>query len=502
MLLSFAAGIQAESTLTTTHLPDSSLTFSVDGSSLTVSGAILCDRLEKIMVSAGEEERFLTAGSGKQICETFTLSGTDPVSVRVYTKKAGEELYWSYIWQTVSVTYTDAGYRLVTAPVYANNTAVLESWINPADHLSTETDPAVAAKAAEILGGETDPYRKLLALYRWTAENLYYDNDYTAGRTQTTPLAPADVLAAGHTVCEGYVNLLRAFCQSQGIPCMAVSGYGAGTGTDGFISAEDSVLLTESNHTHAAAWVNGRWIHMDPTWDSPNRYENGVKNRGISSGYMYFDTTLDYLSMNHKILTVPAAAAENTPSTWAVPEVRAALEADIVPYPLQKKYTAAISRADFCQLLMTMLVKRMGYTSLDALTADRGLTFPEPVFSDTQELSNRQAIEAANALGIVNGRGNGIFDPASGITRQEAAAMLMRAAKVLDIPMGGSPRSFADMTEADEWAAIGILYVSSLQNPAGQAVMGGTGETTFSPKNTYTTEQAILTMIRLMTVSS
>ena len=73
MLLSFAAGVQAESTLTTTHLPDSSLTFSVDGSSLTVSGAILCDRLEKIMVSAGEEERFLTAGSGKQIRETFTL---------------------------------------------------------------------------------------------------------------------------------------------------------------------------------------------------------------------------------------------------------------------------------------------------------------------------------------------------------------------------------------------------------------------------------------------
>ena len=78
--------------------------------------------------------------------------------------------------------------------------------------------------------------------------------------------------------------------------------------------------------------------------------------------------------------------------------------------------------------------------------------------------------------------------------------MLMRAALVLEIPMGENPKSFADMADADNWAAAGILYTSSLCTPAGQPVMNGVSDTAFSPKTSYTVEQAILTMIRLFAV--
>ena len=53
MLISLAAGVLADDTISTTHLPDGSLTFSIEGSTLTVSGAVLCENLEKIRLTAG-----------------------------------------------------------------------------------------------------------------------------------------------------------------------------------------------------------------------------------------------------------------------------------------------------------------------------------------------------------------------------------------------------------------------------------------------------------------
>ncbi|MBR4961629.1 MAG: S-layer homology domain-containing protein [Clostridia bacterium] len=499
MLISLAAGVSASNSLTTTNLPDGSLTFTINGSTLIISGAIHCDNLEKIWLMAGESERIIAARNSTAFKETLSLSGTSTIPVKVYTKKTTEEMYWSYIWQTVFIEYTAAGYRFVSTPVYDHNAAMMETWINPAEHIAA-VDPAVAEKASEIVGSETDPYRKLLAIHSWAAENLYYDNDYYTGKTTSTSLDPKDVLETGRTVCQGYANLVQALCHAQGIPCILITTWSAGTGTDGFLSAEDHTAINDSNHAHAAAWVNGRWVHMDATWDSANRYENGEKIRKSDSGYLYFDTTLPFLSLNHKIITVPRTTAENTPSDWAIPEVRAALEAEIVPYSIQNNYRTAITRARFCELLTTMLMRRMGYDSLDAMITGEKLDVDENIFTDTEGFTVRREIAAANALGIVNGRGNGIFDPASGITRQEAATMLMRAAEVLGIPMGKEARSFSDLPEAAEWAVSGILYTASLKTADGLVVMNGVSDSSFAPLGTYTVEQAILTMVRLYAV--
>ena len=508
ILLTCIVPVSADLTIATTYLPENYLEFSIENTTLTIRGSILCDRLEKVRLGVGTEERFFAASSGAEFTETFSLSGTEDIPVTVYTKKSGEELYWSYIWQTLTIEATETGYQFTETPVSEHNRAMMNgSWINPADHLSDSIDPAVLAKSAEIVGTETDPYRKLLQIHRWVAENLYYDNDYAAGRTETTPLTPAEVLSAGYSVCQGYANLVQALCQAQGIPCMILTTWGAGTGTDGFISAEDYPFITESNHAHAAAWVEGRWVHMDTTWDSPNRYENGVKTKGTDSGILYFDSMMGFFSRNHKIITVPASTADNTPSEWAVPEVRKALEWDIVPFTLQKNYRTSITRAQFCELLVTMLLRRMDadsprseFDSLEDLIAGKELTIDETIFTDITDLPGRMEILTANALGIVNGRGGGIFDPDSGITRQEAAAMLMRTAQVLEIPMGEAPKSFSDMADADEWAAMGILYTSSLVDVSGMAVMGGVDDSHFSPKTVYTVEQSILTMVRMSTV--
>ncbi len=504
---SAATGVYAmDTTLTTSDRHDSGLLFSVEKSTLTVSGAVDCPSLEKIWIRAGSEETILAAADDQPFTASLSLPATSdaPIPVIVATKQTGVDTYWSYIWQTVFLTATAEGYQFTSAPAYEWNRTVLDAWVNPADHLAEITEPSLVSKAAEITAGLTDDYQKALAIHRWVADNIAYDYDTYNGKTQNTPLTPAEVLAAGYTVCTGYARLVQALCQAQGIPCRTIDSFGAGAGTDGFISTEDMPGLTKANHTHAAAWLNGRWVHMDTAWDSPHRYENGVLTRGVTAGLLYFDAALPFFSLNHKLLSTIVTSPENTPSDWAIPEVRDALSKELVPYALQNGYGTAVSRADFCTLLMTMLQRRTGCASLSELAKLLQTDPSSLAFTDIEGLSHKDAILTAASLGIVNGRGNGIFDPDSGITRQEAAVMLTRAARVLEIPMG-TPRTFADMQDAADWAASGILYVSSLVTPAvgdtaGKAVMGGVSETKFQPLGQYTLEQAILTMVRLFAV--
>jgi hypothetical protein len=99
---------------------------------------------------------------------------------------------------------------------------------------------------------------------------------------------------------------------------------------------------------------------------------------------------------------------------------------------------------------------------------------------------------AANALGIVNGRGDGTFDPYATITRQEAAAFLMRSAKVLGMDTSGvTAAGFADSGDVGVWFTDAVNFVYQIN------VMGGTGNNSFSPLGTYTREQSYITIYRL-----
>ena len=57
-------------------------------------------------------------------------------------------------------------------------------------------------------------------------------------------------------------------------------------------------MMMKANHAHAEAFVDGKWVVMDPTWDSNNKYENGEYNYETSV-IRYFDATLEFLSYTH-----------------------------------------------------------------------------------------------------------------------------------------------------------------------------------------------------------
>lgn len=280
-----------------TNNPDSYLDFAIDGNVLTVSGKILQDGLKEIWVMCGEDGTPASASSGEAFLFTFVLDGISENSecqVMVYTKTGMDTMYWSYSWKDVKVTKQDGTYQFVQSPVLEHNLEVMAHWVNPEKGMSEQIEEELITLSDEIVGRETDEYRKLYLLNYWVAENIYYDYDYYYGRSSEAYYLPADVLEKKRTVCEGYANLLQKLIQAQGIPCIKVRTFSK--------FDESNYMENSSNHAHVEAFVDGRWITMDATWDSRNTYENGqymTKEPAIC----YFDSNLDFFSYSHKLIS-------------------------------------------------------------------------------------------------------------------------------------------------------------------------------------------------------
>lgn len=180
-----------------------------------------------------------------------------------------------------------------------------------------------------------------------------------------------------------------------------------------------------------------------------------------------------------------------SPSPWAIEEVDAARDAGLIPSDLDSNYQTNITREEFCHLMTQLLAARTG-KSVDELLSDAGIEPSEP-YSDTRD----EDILAMSALGIVNGVGNNRFDPDASITREEAAVMLARVTTKFDgLKTNSEPMAFTDQAQISLWAKEAVDVVSSCAYN-GNCIMNGTGESIFSPNDTYTREQSIMTSLRL-----
>nr|MBQ5811512.1 S-layer homology domain-containing protein [Clostridia bacterium] len=236
--------------------------------------------------------------------------------------------------------------------------------------------------------------------------------------------------------------------------------------------AHDFVLNTGGlygTHTFKAVFSDGK------NFNETKKYSFSINEYGV----------VDFSAENEK-------APVSEPSSWAANEVSFAYMTGYVPSYMISDFTAKITREEFCMLVMSIVEKRSG-VSEDKVVSNYGKEVNYKAFTDTK---NEAALKAY-ALGILNGRGNGIFDPNGAITRQEAAVMLYNTAKLLGIK-GGELNTFADNDEIATWARDAVSYVSSIKSKMnGNAVMGGVGDNKFGPNGSYTKEQAILTIVRL-----
>ncbi len=187
------------------------------------------------------------------------------------------------------------------------------------------------------------------------------------------------------------------------------------------------------------------------------------------------------------IITLPDI--QLPPSDWAISEVAKAVDKNLVPEDIRLWWKDSCTREEFCRMLSLSVKEITGKTLAELSAGSEALTFSD---------CDNPNVLAASALGIVNGIGNDRFAPNRFITREQAAAMLARAAAVLGTPLTGNSVSFADEDQISDWARTGIDAVSRI--PCGNVktpLMQGVGDNLFNPQDYYTVEQSAITMLRL-----
>lgn len=185
---------------------------------------------------------------------------------------------------------------------------------------------------------------------------------------------------------------------------------------------------------------------------------------------------------------------EDFPAGWAQAEVESAVSLNLIPNDMHNRFEQAISRGSFCKLVIHLLAEKTGKT-VEGILAERVITTGASPFRDTTD----ETVLAANALGIVNGKDDRLFDPYGRITRQEAAVMLMRTAGILGLYGSNEDVSFADRGDIAGWAKEAVAFVSTTNDKTNQTpIMGDAGDNRFSPNASYTRQQAFITMKRLL----
>ncbi len=375
--------------------------------------------------------------------------------------------------------------------VLRSNTEWLLGWVSEKDHLDTNQPAAVKTVTSNVISKLKTDYEKARAIHRFVSDNIYYDENYALNTTNYTPLTPMEVLSERRSVCEGYSNLTVAMLNAAGIPAFVVKGYALGV--DDARSWKDAGDSLSPNHAWVEAFVDGKWISMDPTWDSYNKTFMNEKTTEENPMHRYFDITPEMLSLKHLIIERPLTFGKNGISFWAEDEAQSAYEEGLVLKKMLSTMKDNISRKDFCHLIVNMLTVKYSKTA-EELLCEKGLELDMFVFVDTSD----EYILTANALGIVNGKGDNMFDPEGYITRQEAATMLYRTAKVLGVTAPNSEKlTFTDEKEFAEWGKEGIFFVSASLSDKGTRVMGGVEDGKFAPSGFYTKEQSVLTVYRI-----
>ena len=173
--------------------------------------------------------------------------------------------------------------------------------------------------------------------------------------------------------------------------------------------------------------------------------------------------------------TTPPPTPSDQPSPWATGQVNAAIAAGLVPQSLQSRYNQSTTRAEFCALAVAL------YENTNGEITGRS------TFSDTNDVN----VQKAAFIGVVGGVGNNRFAPDDTLTREQAATMLTRLADAVGKPFPKLAPTFTDKAAISSWAfeAVGQAQAAG--------IMGGVDGNRFAPKDPYTREQSIATILRL-----
>ncbi len=295
--------------------------------------------------------------------------------------------------------------------------------------------------------------------------------------------------------------------------------------------------------------VNAREYTVPMKINICGKKESNIERFASENGFTFTeikDNTYD-LSQND--------TTESIISPWAEPEVESAIELGFVPLAFRDNYKRNITRADFAKLAMFFLSVQYGYTGVSPVQLwsefslerrddiprefinaychskkDRNgnrfkdcsggtydledpsiihyddfyynnnhpIYLPSATFQDLDDYYsegfyyNATFIDMVYNIGIMNGISEDEFNPGGEITRQEAAAILMRVYRnYAETEESDYNFKFSDDEDIADWAKSDVYDLNAL------GAMQGVEKDVFSPHGKYTVEQAIVTFWRL-----
>ncbi len=168
-------------------------------------------------------------------------------------------------------------------------------------------------------------------------------------------------------------------------------------------------------------------------------------------------------------------------SEWATDYILECQEFGFLEDVTNLSYREPITREKFCEILFNIYSKSIE----NPKTWNIGMY---PIFEDC----NNEKVVTLYLEGIIRGKGDTLFAPNDYLTREEAATILIRYVnKFTPMPTTEMYFEYDDISEVSEWASDSVQIISNL------GIMEGVGDNKFAPKDTYTAEQAIATIMRL-----
>ena len=241
--------------------------------------------------------------------------------------------------------------------------------------------------------------------------------------------------------------------------------------SDIFDTFKDMEFVEDTSDGSAGGWVYGINFYMkDGTYI---QFGTRLHIDKVDYNAVFPDTALEKMAYFHDLI-------ENIDSSeWATDYILECQELDFLENVTDISYKEPITREKFCEIIYNMLMK----------TVDKGWSVPTAIpFVDTYN----SKVATLYYEDIINGKGDKIFAPIDYLTREEAATIIIRVVnKFMSMPVTEMYFEYDDISEVSEWASNSVQVISNL------GIMEGVGNNKFAPKDTYTAEQGIATIMRL-----
>lgn len=261
--------------------------------------------METVVISMKYHERFL-AGYDEDGDPLYGGVGHSEKFTAVF-----QDGVWSLFGGEVDSTTTDYAY-LYACRSEEHFAALAKAQGN------LEITPEIQALAGQLTAGKTTEMAKADAICEWVSTHIYYDYETLRGPIDDVfyRQEPDMVLERRRAICDGYSALTYTLMKAAGLECYEETGKGR------------SVL-----HGWNVARLDGEWVVIDNTWDSPLTYEK-TAGEGYQCRYMdpeliwvwktpgdiqepgasrrmesvYFNMNLDKFYESHRLLRDPVYA--------------------------------------------------------------------------------------------------------------------------------------------------------------------------------------------------